>query len=250
MSSNGGYKKVEVASEMSPLADSPGHGEAPGGGCCASWQARASTSLLPCLPCTFARRACGGTNSNTGLHPCPPSVHACMFARRHACGGTLALEPGVRRMSRARPTAQGRAALAAAAALLVGVALGWSLAPEPPGGGGQGRCGVLEGPASIIRPWESLPASLASCGGDRGVGLPFAGRSAVLGSRGMAATSQVPTVSSFDCVHGAPITKPCVCVLRVYVCVVCVWCVVCGVWGGVYMGWAGSRWSRWWRWTS
>eukprot|EP01050_Picozoa_sp_SAG11_P000456 SAG11_NODE_13_length_26388_cov_67.360341_28_plen_194_part_00 len=57
------------------------------------------------------------------------------------------------------------------------------------------RCGgPVEGPSRHLRPWDTLSPALSSCGGDRGVGLPFAGRSAVLGRRGMAATSQ-PLVS-------------------------------------------------------
>jgi hypothetical protein len=57
------------------------------------------------------------------------------------------------------------------------------------------RCSApVEGPAQHLRPWDSLPKEMTSGGGDRGVGLPFAGRSAVLGQRGMAATSQ-PLVS-------------------------------------------------------
>ena len=57
------------------------------------------------------------------------------------------------------------------------------------------RCSApVEGPAQHLRPWDTLPKEMTSGGGDRGVGLPFAGRSAVLGQRGMAATSQ-PLVS-------------------------------------------------------
>ena len=57
------------------------------------------------------------------------------------------------------------------------------------------RCGApVEGPAEHLHPWETLPAEMNNGGGDRGVGKPFAGRSDVLGQRGMAATSQ-PLVS-------------------------------------------------------
>lgn len=57
------------------------------------------------------------------------------------------------------------------------------------------RCSApVEGPERHLRPWDTLPKEMTSGGGDRGVGLPFAGRSAVLGQRGMAATSQ-PLVS-------------------------------------------------------
>ena len=46
------------------------------------------------------------------------------------------------------------------------------------------RCGgPVEGPRPHEKPWDTLSPAMSSCGGDRGVGLPFAGRSAVLGRR-------------------------------------------------------------------
>ena len=88
--------------------------------------------------------------------------------------------------------------------LIVGVAIGGSgsvpvpdvLRLLPSAAGPPMRCAApVEGPSRHLRPWDTLPREMTSGGGDRGVGLPFAGRSAVLGQRGMAATSQ-PLVSS------------------------------------------------------
>jgi gamma-glutamyltranspeptidase/glutathione hydrolase len=95
------------------------------------------------------------------------------------------------------------AALKLGAAVVVGLVIGLLL-----GGGGDGcssaaepasgspmRCGgPVEGPERHLTPWDTLPKEMTNGGGDRGVGKPFAGRSAVLGQRGMAATSQ-PLVS-------------------------------------------------------